>query len=113
MYTSGPGEAALGASRLLNTPILGVARAGQVISIIGGEGIHRYGNAAFRGVQRLAAGVSHLCQGVRLFWAHLSFLLCSFLIFLSLFSVILSLFQSFYRTLFLTYLCGNLLLSKC
>lgn len=45
MYTSDPGEAALGASRLLNTPILGAAWAGQVISIIGGEGSHTYGNA--------------------------------------------------------------------
>lgn len=45
MYTSGPGEAALGASRLLNTPILGAAGAGQVISIIRGEGSHTYGNA--------------------------------------------------------------------
>lgn len=45
MYTSGSGEAALGASRLLNTPILGAAEAGQVISIIGGEGSHTYVNA--------------------------------------------------------------------
>ena len=77
IYTSGPGEAALGASRLLNTPILGAAGAGQVISIIRGEGSHTYGNAGVggwglvvwvgvrRGVgaQGLAAGVSHLCQG--------------------------------------------------
>lgn len=49
MYTSGPGEAALGASRLLNTPILGTAGAGQVISIIRGEGIHTYGNAGVGG----------------------------------------------------------------
>lgn len=45
MYTSGPGEA----SRLLNTPILGAAGAGQVISIIRGEGSHTYGNAAVGG----------------------------------------------------------------
>lgn len=38
MYTSGPGEASFGASRLLNTPILGAALAGQVISIIKGRG---------------------------------------------------------------------------
>lgn len=77
MYTSGPGEAALGASRLLNTPILGAAGAGQVISIIRGEGSHTYGNAGVWGAlggglerrecvvvgeQGLAAGVSHLCQ---------------------------------------------------
>ena len=49
MYTSGPGEAALGASRLLNTPILGAAGAGQVISIIRGEGSHTYGNAGVGG----------------------------------------------------------------
>lgn len=46
MYTSGPGEASFGASRLLNTPILGAALAGQVISIIKGRrGSHAYGNA--------------------------------------------------------------------
>lgn len=45
MYTSGSKEAALGASRLLNTPILGAAGAGQVISIIRGEGSHTYVNA--------------------------------------------------------------------
>lgn len=44
MYTSGSGEAALGASRLLNTPILEAAGAGQVISIIRGEKTHTYGN---------------------------------------------------------------------
>lgn len=49
MYTSGAGEAALGASRLLNTPILGAAGAGQVISIIRGEGSHTYGNAGAGG----------------------------------------------------------------
>lgn len=49
MYTSGPGEAALGASRLLNTPILGAAEAGQVISIIRGEGSYTYGNAVVGG----------------------------------------------------------------
>lgn len=48
MYTSGPGEAALGASRLLNTPILGVAGARQMISIIWAEGIHTYGNVVVR-----------------------------------------------------------------
>lgn len=45
MYTSGPREAALGTSRLLNTPILGAAGAGQLISIIGGKGNHTYVNA--------------------------------------------------------------------
>lgn len=78
MYTSGPGEDALGTSRLLNTPILGAAGAGQVISIIRDEKIHTYGNDGVgegvrvgdmggslegEGGQGLAAGVSHLCQG--------------------------------------------------
>lgn len=79
MYTSGSRETALGASRLLNTPILGAAGAGQVISIIRGEGSHTYGNVVVGGVvvmgccgdmggdlrgQRLAAGLSHLCRGL-------------------------------------------------
>lgn len=45
----GLGEAALGASRLLNTSILGAAGAGQVISIIRGEESHTYGNVGVRG----------------------------------------------------------------
>lgn len=57
MYTSGPGEAALGASRLLNTPILGAAGAGQVISIIRGEGSHTYGNAGVEGSEGLVVWV--------------------------------------------------------
>lgn len=56
MYTSGPGEASFGASRLkLNTPIFGGALAGQVISIIKGRrGSHAYGN------DRVLAGVGVL-----------------------------------------------------
>lgn len=63
MYTSGPGVAALGASRLLNTPILGSAGAGQVISIIRGEGSHTYGNAAVGGVRLVlwVLGGGHVC----------------------------------------------------
>lgn len=51
MYTSSPREAALGASRLLNTPISEAAGAGQVISIIRGEGSHTYVNTGVGGLR--------------------------------------------------------------
>lgn len=107
MYTSGPGEAALGASRLLNTPILGAAGAGQVISIIRGEGSHTYGNPGVGGWRGGEAGVGSwgvtfvsgvlgVCSCMRRHSAsptrHSTSNPCSYHFFFSFFPVTLSLF---------------------